>query len=295
LIAVAEPFAAREGIDLQARMDEAAAQRENQLQQLVERLHQSVLPLFKADERGRPDMIGSCVLVELDSNYYAFTAAHVMQDAGSADLGIAAGGEVVPLPWTASSMTLGGDDVGVFLLHASVLDVLEQTVFLGGHAIDEQGMPDDTAFTSSYIVLGYPASRRQTKISHPTRQVRLRSFHCTTSPVDLVVYLQENLSRSDHVVLEFDHQDIVIKRQRVNPPKLQGVSGGGVFHLSKDTSQSTLIAIATENRRNSGLIVGTRLKHFLADARALKTQVANQLARSLHGKRGFPGATTTEL
>jgi hypothetical protein len=106
----------------------------------------------------------------------------------------------------------------------------------------------------------------------PVLGIHQRSFHCLTNPVDAAEYLQEGMSHADHVLLDFDHKEIVIGGKRVNPPKLQGVSGGGIFHISRETKQRPLVAIATQNRRNSRLIVGTRIKHFLAMARELKTK-----------------------
>jgi hypothetical protein len=48
-----------------------------------------------------------------------------------------------------------------------------------------------------------------------------------------------------------------------------GVSGGGVFHISRITFEGPLVAIATENRRLPRLIVSTRIKHFMLFAREL--------------------------
>lgn len=107
-------------------------------------------------------------------------------------------------------------------------------------------------------------------MSRSARQIDQKSFHCLVSPVAAAEYLQEGVSQLDHLLLDFDHREIMIGGRRVNPPKLQGVSGGGVFHISRNTKQGPLVAIATQNRRNSGLIVGTRLKHFLAMVRELK-------------------------
>ena len=86
LVESARPFAEREGVDLQARLDEAAKGREEAHERLAERLRQSVLPLFIDDEQGQPAGIGSCVLVRLNSSYFIFTAAHVIRTAGSSPL-----------------------------------------------------------------------------------------------------------------------------------------------------------------------------------------------------------------
>jgi hypothetical protein len=119
-------------------------------------------------------------------------------------------------------------------------------------------------------VLGYSASRTQVKISPKSFQIEQKSFHCMTSPVDAAEYAREDVRQSDHVLLDFDHKDLLVAKRRVRPPLLQGVSGGGVFHISRDTRKGPLVAIATRNILNSRLIVGTRLKHFLSMAREMK-------------------------
>jgi hypothetical protein len=126
-------------------------------------------------------------------------------------------------------------------------------------------------------VLGYSASRTQVRISHERRQIEQKSFHCMTSPVAAAEYAREDVPQPDHLLLDFDHKDIVVAKRRVTPPRLQGVSGGGVFHISRDTLQGPLVAIATRNLRNSRLIVGTRLKHFLSMAREMKATVSPAL------------------
>jgi hypothetical protein len=281
LVAVSRPSAEQQGLDLQAHLEKAAARRAEEQRQLAERTQRCVLPLFVEDAHGRPDRIGSCVLVRLHSDHYAFTAAHVLRQAGTSRLGAPAGGTLLPLPWSAAWTSSNGDtrDIGVLALPASTLGVFEQCVFLSGREIDENDLPDDDAITSFYFVLGYPASRRQTKISHPAHQVRLKSFHCNTSPVDAAEYVHENLAQADHILLDFDHKDIAIRGARVTPPRLQGVSGGGVFHITRNTMQGPLVAIATENPQNSRLVVDTRLKHFLAAARGLKATVSREVFR----------------
>src|ERR1035437_5602149 len=78
-----QTFAEQQGVDFRATLNEAAAQGAEERRQLAERLQESVVPLFTSDDEGRPGRIGSCVLVRLDSDFFAFTAAHVIRDAGS--------------------------------------------------------------------------------------------------------------------------------------------------------------------------------------------------------------------
>ena len=100
LKAMMGPIAHQAGIDLRAILDESAIRKEKEKQLLTERLQESVVPLF-INRDGQPDRIGSCVLVRLDSEFYAFTAAHVIRDAGSARLFAPSegrGGKLQPLP-----------------------------------------------------------------------------------------------------------------------------------------------------------------------------------------------------
>lgn len=274
LIDLSRPLAAQQGIDLDVRLHAASELRREEHQRLVERLLQSVLPLFIENEFGRPSRIGSCVLVRVKSNYYAFTAAHVTKEAGSARLGAPAGGQLLALPWSAASLSVrmpgqGTDlDTAVLVLPKSTLGDFEQCVFLADMELDDGSHLDDKSLATSYLVLGHPGSNRQVDISRETRLIRQEAFHCTTSPVDAPEYVQRGWPQRDHILLDFDHKDLP---GGVNPPRLQGVSGGGIFHVSADGS-AVLVAIATDNPRDARLIVGTRLRHFLATVRSLERQ-----------------------
>jgi hypothetical protein len=274
-VTLLEPYAERQGLNLRELLDEGAVRAANEQRQLAERLQKSVLPVFVEDETGCPDRLGSCVLVRVDSNHYAFTAAHVLTRVGLSRLLFSPrqrGGGLLPFPPSIAKVTAGSQidrDVGVVPLGPDALGAFEHCVFLTGAEIDETDREDDRTLTSFYFVLGYPASGRQAGVSRTTRLIHQKSFHCSTSPVDAAEYAEESLSRAEHVLLDFDHDDISIGGQRVAPPRLQGVSGGGVFHVSRITRQTSLVGIATENRRNSRVIVATRLKHFLSMARSM--------------------------
>jgi hypothetical protein len=58
--------------------------------------------------------------------------------------------------------------------------------------------------------------------------------------VDAAEYLQEGMSQADHALLDFDHKEIVIGERRVNPAKLEEISGGGVFTFPEKRSSARL-------------------------------------------------------
>jgi hypothetical protein len=117
---------------------------------------------------------------------------------------------------------------------------LQRRVFLAGTEIDKDDRLDDRV-KSFYFVPGYSASRTQVKVSHAEHRIHQQSFHFATNPVAAAEYLQQRISQADHILLDFDHKEIVVEGRRENPPELQGVSGGGMFQISRDTYGGPLI------------------------------------------------------
>lgn len=105
-----QPLAQQHAIDLQARLNDASARKSEEQRLLAERLQESVVPLFISGRDG-PGRIGTCVLVRLDSDLYAFTAAHVILDARSARLFAPSegkGGKLLPLPRCTTYLSSSG-------------------------------------------------------------------------------------------------------------------------------------------------------------------------------------------
>ncbi len=182
--------AERQGIDLQARLEEASTRREEEERLMAERLQESVVPLFIADTEGHHDRIGSCVLVRLDSDFLAFTAAHVIEGAGSAPLFAPSegrGGKLLRLPPCTALLSPprrdNNLDIAVLALPANELGVFERRIFLTGAEIDQDDQPDDQGLASFYLVLGYSASRTQVQVSKGKRQIHQKSFRCSTYPL----------------------------------------------------------------------------------------------------------------
>jgi hypothetical protein len=241
---------------------------------LAESLNQTVLPVFIDDEKGRPEHWGSCVLVRLDGRHYAFTAGHVVKAVGSSHLWAAAeNGKVEPLPYAklyrrgADGDELGDIDMGIVPLKSGSLGPFARCRFLDD--VDAEDKVEHRWSVNFYFVTGYPVSRSQSRIDHRSKRIDVKLFHLATNPPRGDPYEKELLSRAEHLVMEFDHKDTVVEGEKVNPPNLQGVSGGGIFCISRSSNTGPLVAIATEHRKSSRILVGTRVKHFVNFAREL--------------------------
>jgi hypothetical protein len=194
----------------------------------------------------------------------------VLAAAGSSRLFAPPGpkGKLLPLPHTAAHCAARGPgglelDVGVLPLRDNALGPFAHCAFLTGDEIDENEEPDSNRILEFYFVFGYPASRTQVNVPHALRQIQQRSFQLTTSPPEADAYLRESISPSDYILLEFDHKDTVVEGKILTPPKLQGLSGGGIFRFNRNTLAGRLVGVAIEHRKSSRFIVGTRIKHFL--------------------------------
>ena len=161
-------------------------------------------------------------------------------------------------------------DVGVLPLRASELEPFAGCVPLGAQDVDENDQPNHLDFGSnSYFVFGYSASRSQITIRHKERHIQQQTFQLTALPEAPATYAREQLDPAVHLALEYDHEKISSGGVDVNPPKLDGMSGGGIFHLEGREARGKLVAIATEHRRKARVLVGTRIEHFFNTARHL--------------------------
>jgi hypothetical protein len=260
-------------VDLAAILQNAAAATAKRGYDLAERLKQTVLPLYLQDERERPWPFGSCVLVRVEGRFYAFTAGHVLQKVGALSLWAPAlNGKLEVLPCTRGFVRRNKNplkdlDMGLIPLHASCLGPFDGYCFLDETEIDEEGNASYAILRNFYMVMGYPCSPGQSKTNYPGLKLNPKSFQLHTNPPLADLYEQEKFDKVKHIVVEFDRDDIHINRKKVTPPRLQGVSGGGIFCISHETYRGPLIAIATDHRIEARLVAGTRIRYFIEEAR----------------------------
>jgi hypothetical protein len=119
-----------------------------------------------------------------------------------------------------------------------------------------------------YLVFGYSVARSQVQIDHHEKHIKQTSLQLTTSAAEPGKYLAHGLSSADQLVLDYDHERIDVDGSPTNMPQLQGVSGGGVFHLPIG-GPARLVAVATEHLKPKRLIVATQVAHVVRLARHL--------------------------
>ena len=258
---------------LEAIRAESLARSEERSTNLAHRLIRSVLPLFVMDERDHLERIGTCVLVRADGRLFLLTAGHELIDAGGQQLYAISGpkGRTVGLP-PGRSLSHDGEteiDVGVIPLPANSMSFFDGCTPIEDADINESYVVDHAIAKNSIFLIGYSASNSQIRVNHADKTVRQTSFQFTGLAEVEEIYEREELSVVHHLVVEF--ADVRRGSQPTIPPKLQGVSGGGMFHLVTRDPDATmeLVSIATEHRHAPKLVVGIRIEHVLRLVRQL--------------------------
>jgi hypothetical protein len=176
-------------------LQEAAAETAKRKHELAERLKQTVLPLHLQDERERPWPVASCALAKVEGRFYVFTAGHVIEKVeGALTLWAPAlNGKSGPVPCSTGFIRRNKNplkdlDMGLIPLHASSLGPFAGYSFLEETEIDEEGKAEFVFLNNFYMVMGYPASARWSKVNYPALSLNPKSFQLHTSPPDKDLY-----------------------------------------------------------------------------------------------------------
>ena len=238
---------------------------ENESLALAERLPVSVQPTFIADEGGRPRRVGSCVLVQIDGCYFAVTARHVLDQAPPLPVYIGpVKGKLALLPSAFHFFTHSQDpsddplDIGAAVIPAARVADLHDCVFIDESmmASADEPLPERRPLRE-FLIFGYPASRKQSQVFQ--RQIKLTSFRFATSAALPERYTEVNVDPRSHVLLDYDHEKLFLDDKKITPPKLQGVSGGGVFKIGPGL-KPTLVAIPTHHLKRDRLVRAVRIE-----------------------------------
>jgi hypothetical protein len=70
----------------------------------------------------------------------------------------------------------------------------------------------------------------------------------------------DGISPHEHLVLDYDENQIVQDGERKQPPAVYGVSGGPIFRFKRqEPDNMKLVGIAIEHHKQERIIVGTKI------------------------------------
>ena len=217
--------------------------------------------------------VGSCVLLWHRGNRYLVTASHVLDiyPGHAIYLGTNTAWVEIPGPFRQTTSSKGRADAMDFAFapvseeSASKLDGCH---FLTGDQIS----PDERViftppYRSKYTAFGFPLNRFD--MSYPTRTSYPKNIAATATVGSREQYSALGLSVDGHIVLEFDQDAVVGPKGPQSSPKLDGISGGGVFRMpaleTVGSAEPPLLAgVIIEQDRKERLLVAVRLGVILA-------------------------------
>jgi hypothetical protein len=227
-----------------------------------------VLPLFVPDGN-RPKRLGCCVLVQLFGVHFVVTAEHVLRGTSDQPLFAGrAGHNLIPMiGFTGYFPTSRGAehlDIAVMPLTESDLARFGGLWFVPEVAVEDDIGPHAPNSVHDYIVYGYPESNSQVRVERQRRNVKQFSFTVHTTLAKADISFREGIDPEAHLALEFDRENVTVRGRRHTAPSPHGISGGAVFHDVDGVLK--LAGIMTEYRKNSRVLVATRMTEVIAFA-----------------------------
>jgi len=196
-------------------------------------IHHTIQLLQKSSVEYGYSPFATGVLVQIRSNYFLFTAAHVFRDSYDrgnelfvvTDLGI------IPIQGISRDTDLKKDndtDLGYFRLDEPFAKLLAKSyLFLPASKMGDL-VPDIPAL--QYLIVGYPAEN--IKIQEKTIITGAQIY--LTTPVEQTIYDNANLDATKHYMFEYGQKTTDLLTGAVVPklPKPNGISGCGVWFVS---------------------------------------------------------------
>ncbi len=237
---------------------------------LSNHLLKHIVPIFANGRGGRPQLVGSSVLVFSGPSSYLISAAHVFDE-------LKAGHELFFYIEPKTIRKLSGNlgltklppgkdrksdrlDIGVLKLQGPALPpYLEvQKYPLPISALMANALPRDG---KQFLLVGFPESRSR---ANPTTR-DLPSAPCIFRNVSgpASKYSQLDVSPQSHIVLGFDVKHTVTPQKEIRAfPNPTGMSGSPIWLLydengNNDPNQNPVVGIAIEHHKSERAIVAT--------------------------------------
>lgn len=257
---------------------------------LAEKYLTSVRAIYGATENGKPDHIGSCVLLEYQGEKILVTAAHVIDQNEVTSLYVNGETNLVQLIGscfiTASPNDIRNNDkfdFSVFPISDELVSDLGNVYFLPERdwALKELSEKDRCC-----LALGFPNSRNK-KVDSSLKSVKLEPFvYTSTIKSDPKLFEEIGFSTADHYLLDFcDKHSRNSDNKITNSICPQGVSGGGLFLIENMANPESyrpeaecsgkLLGILIEQRKSIKVLVFTKIS-TIVKALTLRSSVTEK-------------------
>ncbi len=240
------------------------------IDQLPSILPRVVIPIYVPDNRGRPVVCGSAILVRVGEHYVLATAGHVIATNELEQRTLYMFPNRVQTPLVANWFTT----IGKHADHQD--DRLDIAVAeIGG------GFCDDTAYEfldasrldpdfrgrayGDFCVQGFPSTA--TKVNNYQNKIKEKALYWRSAEADVAAYRIRPFHRESHILIPYSKEEFVtVGVGKQHGPDLPGISGGAVWALPPvdeyghiDYEKLKLVGVPIEYLQNEGVIVATNI------------------------------------
>jgi hypothetical protein len=237
------------------------------LRAIGETMHRRICPLYTFGDRDRIHIAGSAVPFRAGGFRFLLTAKHVCFDSSNTPIPLFTMGSEHPQAlcgrrgaWEYLPGKTPDIDLAVMALDDDLADELERTY--------QFATPADISKTTTktpgihYLIAGYPAERNPVN----RHGIAPLATHLITADIRETAEVLPN--KSDHYHFLFGHPGKVIPTHgsgRFRVPKVQGMSGGGVWRIEIDiprklSTTPSLVGIGIEYHKIKQVFVATRVQ-----------------------------------
>ena len=226
-------------------------------------------PIIGANERSKPYLVGTGVVLDIDSKIFIATAAHVFDENEITTIytflerkNQIIEGEIYSTTKPENDRNKDKIDIAIYKVDDDLIPKFRTSYT--PVTIEEINVNDIPETKKYYAFIGHPTNKTKPKYGTTIMKSEVFSYFGTIAPKK--AYDQLSLSTFSHIVVGFDPNKCIDENgTRYNFPKAKGMSGGGVWlleNLNNHSSQShinKLVGIGIEDHKNPKVIVGTRI------------------------------------
>lgn len=201
---------------------------------LAKKYLNSVKAIYGATENGKPEHIGSCVLIEHNGTKYLITAAHVIDTNKHTSLYISGESKLVQITGQCLITAAPNEDRNQDKLDFSILQIPDKiSTEIGNveYLSEREWHLDDLPNNERCcLVIGFPNSRNK-RIDPAKNAVRQEPFvYASTIKSEVGLFSSTGGSPENHFLLNFcSKHSKDSSNKTINSIHPRGVSGGGLF------------------------------------------------------------------
>lgn len=237
----------------------------NKQEQLFKEMAKTTILFLIVEDVKSPKALGTGVLVRVDSDYYIWTAAHVI-DKNIRDIAIPIGGSNVTYPggkWIKNkSENRSSDDIDIAILKLNTetaktlskyYTFLDKSKILLNHKVEELPL---------YSINGFPAKRNKKEYNED--KINLNIFcHSTSGITNPNEYADLNVDLNKSILLNYNKTQYMSELKAThNSIALNGMSGCGLWYYKFTPSGGLdyfLVGIFNERTlKNNQRLIATR-------------------------------------